>query len=255
MEKYGYCVLFGHSYDLGYTQDSLRTILSYIKEKGYIVTHTKDVIDKFTNVIELRNNNGFTFMDINGNMRNDQLDQLNVKIINEPLDFNQSIFDYPNNCVSIFYKLGKTTYNENLFKMGCVITTYNFNDKRFSHQILKSITDSKIYVRKWNITNNSWNSIEELNPQTVKVDTSIPVNSNISDFPLGTETITYIDYSTAKSIGLPDIGIVKIYRISPNNVYSYQEYKRGARYEIYMRNWDTTNNCWKSFVKVGQEII
>ena len=179
-------------------------------------------------------------------------------IIDKPADYNQSISNYLPNSKTTFIATGATSYAEDVFKIGGIVTTYRFADDRFSYQTATYINSEKVLLRHWDNTNGVWLPFVEVNkPGILFVPLTTQYNTAwvITDFDTNRMTIHEIGYTPATTMGLPETGTIKTYRFgSGRERYAYQEYDRFDKVERWVRRWNATTSTWRPWVKMFGEV-
>jgi hypothetical protein len=105
---------------------------------------------------------------------------------------------------------------------------------------------------------------ENINEVVKKVPAYLPSvfsNSALTDYPINSTTIEYIDYTNAVKYGLPDAGIVITTRYKNTGItidaFHEQRYVQSAYGNVWTRSWRTQKDvdCWYPFLPISPSSV
>jgi len=156
----GYLVLFGHAWMYSDTDlQIVRSAIEYLLSKNVTFVTAKQMVDNFSNIINLGNLGQDKFLlDQNGNV-NFSLNGKNINDLTnmffETQNFSgKPITDYRKNSITV-EKVGGTFATWGLPQSG-IVKTYRFDDDRFSFQEFSQLGEANLWRRSWDDTNKEW---------------------------------------------------------------------------------------------------
>ena len=160
----GFLVLFQHAWMNNNTDfQTIRNAITYLKSKNVTFVTAKEMVDKFSNVLNLGNVGQDKFLvDKNGNVDftvdGKGIREFAPNVFFETTNFSgKPLTEYKPNSITI-EKVGGTYANWGLPSSG-TIRTYRLNDDRFSYQEYTQLGKPDIWKRFWDNDKQEWKNL------------------------------------------------------------------------------------------------